>query len=97
MTADEAFAKALLLGLAGIVTFTSGATGFVATVPRMVVGAQIPDWLAVVLAGSALTIGTGLFAWVGKMLLEVRDMARDDHRYIKRLMRDVFGEEVDDE
>lgn len=97
MTSDELLEKVIVALVASAVAFASGVTGLVATAQRSLFGAQIPDWLAISLAAAALSVGTGLFAFAAKMLMEIRDMTRDHHKYLRRLMRHAFNEEIDDD
>jgi hypothetical protein len=55
----------------GIISFTAGAAGFAAEVAR-VVGTQVNDGYLIFIASAALTIGTGIFAYTFKLLLDVR-------------------------
>lgn len=75
----------------GVTWFTVGAVGF-AVETAHVVAAQVNDSFLIFLAGSALTIGTGIFAFTFKLLLDVRtsqtrleEQVKDNERRIEKL------------
>lgn len=56
----------------GISWFTAGAAALAVETVHVVTAAQVNDGFLIFLAGSALTIGTGIFAFTFKLLLDVR-------------------------
>lgn len=81
MTPDEIAAKLMMLTAIGIAWFTAGATTLAAEITHAVLGAQVNDSLLVGVALFALTTGTAIFAWVFKLLLQVKDgQTRTDTR-----------------
>ncbi len=74
---DELAGKAVTVFAAGVVTFTSGATGAIGIVTHAFTAAQIPDGYLIALASAALMAGTGMFAWTFKLILQMRDTLAD--------------------
>lgn len=76
----------------GISWFTMGAAALVVEVAHVVTAAQVNDSFLIFLAGSALAIGTGIFAFTFKLLLDVRtsqtrleEQVKDNERRIENL------------
>lgn len=73
MSPDEIATKMMTLTAIGIAWFTTGAASLAVEATRAVVGAQVNDSLLVGVALFALSTGTAIFAWVFKLLLQVKD------------------------
>lgn len=76
----------------GISWFTAGAATLAVETVHVVTAAHVNDGFLIFLAGSALTIGTGIFAFTFKLLLDVRtsqtrleEQVKDNERRIEHL------------
>ena len=88
MTSDDLLTHIAATLAAGVVLFTSGATGLLATTIQTV-AAQIPDGYLFALAASALAAGTAMFAWTFKLILQMRDSITELRTETKALTKDV--------
>jgi hypothetical protein len=85
----EVDSRLMALITLGISWFTAGATGLAAEFAHLTLGAQVNDSFLIFLAGAALTIGTGIFAFTFKLLLDVRTSQTRLEENVKEHERDI--------
>jgi hypothetical protein len=85
----EVNARLMAIISLGITWFTAGATGLAAEIAHATFGAQVNDSVLIFAAGAALTIGTGIFAFTFKLLLDVRTSQTRLEENVKEHERDI--------
>lgn len=81
--------KTVVAVAAGVTMFTAGASAIVVEVANVVYASQLSDNMILLLAGTALTVGTGIFAFTFKKLMDVLQMVGDLRRDVAVLAQTI--------
>lgn len=87
LAAEHAVTKIVVAFSAAFTMFTAGAVGFAMEMANTVLAAQVSDGLILLLAGTALTVGTSIFAYTFKKLMDVLQMIGDLRRDVAVLAK----------
>lgn len=86
---EHAVVKTVVAVAAGVTMFTAGASAIVVEVANVVYASQLSDNMILLLAGTALTVGTGIFAFTFKKLMDVLQMVGDLRRDVAVLAQTI--------
>lgn len=86
---EHAVVKTVVAVAAGVTMFTAGASAIVVEVANVVYASQLSDNMILLLAGTALTVGTGIFAFTFKKLMDVLQMVGDLRRDVAVLAKTI--------